>query len=76
MFAQRQIESGKYHSIEEVLIEGLRSLWEKENLYQGRLEELRQEAQQGIASVVRGELINLDTAMDVIRKKCNLQFDF
>ena len=76
MFAQRQIESGKYHFIEEVLIEGLQSLWEKENLYQGRLEELRQEAQRGIASVARGELINLDTAMDVIRKKCNLQFDF
>ena len=72
MFAQRQIESGKYHSIEEVLIEGLRSLWEKENLYQGRLEELRQEAQRGITSVARGELINLDTAMDVIRKKMQL----
>ena len=64
LFAQRQIENGKYHSIEEVLVEGLRSLWEKEDLYQGRLEELRQEAQRGIASVARGELMDLDTAMD------------
>ena len=69
MFAQRQIESGKYHSIEEVLIEGLRSLWEKEDFYQGRLEELRQEAQRGIESMARGELIDLDTAMDAVREK-------
>ena len=69
MFAQRQIESGKYHSIEEILIEGLRSLWEKEDFYQGRLEELRQEAQRGIESMARGELIDLDTAMDAVREK-------
>ena len=69
MFAQRQIESGKYHSIEEVLVEGLRSLWEKEDFYQGRLEELRQEAQRGIESMARGELIDLDTAMDAVREK-------
>ena len=69
LFAQRQIESGKYHSIEEVLVEGLRSLWEKEDFYQGRLEELRQEAQRGIESMARGELMDLDTAIDAIREK-------
>ena len=69
LFAQRQIESGKYHSIEEVLVEGLRSLWEKEDFYQGRLEALRQEAQRGIESMARGELIDLDMAMDAIREK-------
>lgn len=74
LFAQRQIESGKYHSIEEVLVEGLRSLWEKEDLYQGRLEELRQEAQRGIASVARGELMDLDTAMDAIREKMQQRY--
>ena len=75
MFTQRQIESGKYHSIEEVLVEGLRSLCEKEDFYQGRLEELRQEAQRGIESIARGELMDLDTAMDAIREKCNSLFD-
>jgi len=69
LFAQRQIESGKYHSIEEVLVEGLRSLWEKEDFYQGRLEELRQEAQREIESMARGELMDLDTAIDAIREK-------
>ena len=74
MFAQRQIESGKYHSIEEILIEGLRSLWEKEDFYQGRLEELRQEAQRGIESMARGELMDLDTAMDAIREKMQQRY--
>ncbi len=73
-FAQRQVESGKYGSIEEVLVEGVRSLWEKDDLYQGRLEELRQEAQRGIESVARGELIDLDTAMDAIREKMQRRY--
>ncbi len=73
-FAQQQIESGKYHSIEEVLVEGVRSLWEKEDLYQGRLEELRQDAQRGIDSVARGELIDLDKAMDTIREKMQQRY--
>jgi putative addiction module CopG family antidote len=68
-FAQQQIENGTYQSIEEILVEGVRSLWEKEDRYKGRLEELRQDAQRGIESVARGELIDLDTAMDVIHTK-------
>jgi antitoxin ParD1/3/4 len=74
-FAQQQIANGTYQSIEEVLVEGVRSLWEKEDLYKGRLEELRQDAQRGIESVARGELIDLDTAMDAIREKHPLQLD-
>ena len=42
---------------------------EKEDFYQGRLEELRQEAQRGIESMARCELMDLDTAMDAIREK-------
>jgi antitoxin ParD1/3/4 len=73
-FARQQIENGTYHSIEEVLVEGVRSLWEKEDLYKGRLEELRQDAQRGIESVARGELIDLDTAMDAIREKMQQRY--
>jgi putative addiction module CopG family antidote len=38
-FAQQQIENGTYQSIEEILVEGVRSLWEKDDRYKGRLEE-------------------------------------
>jgi antitoxin ParD1/3/4 len=71
LLVQRQVESGRYGSIEEVLTAGLKSLFHEEDvddIYQGRLEELRRDAQIGIDAAARGELIDLDTAMDTIRE--------
>lgn len=40
-FANRQIASGKYASLGDVLLAGLKALAEREHIYHGRFEELR-----------------------------------
>jgi antitoxin ParD1/3/4 len=68
-FAHQQIESGKYTSIEEVLADGVRALIDREDIYQGRIEELRREVQIGTDALDRSESQDLDTAIDHIRQK-------
>lgn len=53
-FADRQIASGKYTSLDEVLLAGLRTLAEQEQIYQGRFEELRHEVLLGVLEAEQG----------------------
>lgn len=66
---QRQLDSGKYQNALEVIFAGVRLLDEQEYVYQGRLQELQQEAQLGWEAAQRGELIDGATAMAQIRAK-------
>ena len=68
-FAHRQVENGKYGSIEALLAAGVRALIDREDIYEGRLKELQREAQIGIDSLERGEKLDLDTAMESLRLK-------
>ena len=68
-FAHRQVENGKYGSIGALIAAGVRALIDREDIYEGRLEELQREAQIGIDSLERGEKRDLDTAMDSLRLK-------
>ena len=43
-FAHRQVENGKHGSIEVLLAAGIRVLIDREDIYEGRLEELQREA--------------------------------
>ncbi len=47
-FIQSQVASGKYASVDEVFLAGIKLLEERERLYQGRFEELRREVMVGV----------------------------
>lgn len=55
-----KVESGMYLSANEVLVEALRLLDERDRLRQMRLEELRKEIAIGIEEADRGEVVPLD----------------
>ena len=57
-FAHRQVENGKYGSIEALLAAGVRALIDRDDIYEGRLEELQREAQIAIDSLERGVKID------------------
>lgn len=68
-FADRQIASGKYISLDDILLAGLRILAEQEQIYQGRFEELREEVSLGAAQADRGELVDAPTEIEAIRQR-------
>jgi antitoxin ParD1/3/4 len=64
---QRQLTSGKYKSAIEVILAGVQLLEQQEDIYQGRLQELQQEAQIGWEASQRGEVVDGTPAMAQIR---------
>lgn len=64
---QRQLSSGKYQTAIDVLMAGAKLLEQQEDIYQGRLQELQQEAWIGWEAAQRGELVDGSTAMAQIR---------
>jgi antitoxin ParD1/3/4 len=68
ILVQRQVESGKYGSIEEALLAGMQLLEQQqqeaeEDIYQGRLPELQRAAQIGWEESQRGAVVDGPTAM-------------
>lgn len=68
-FADRQIASGKYTSLDEMILAGLRMLAEQEQIYQGRFEELRREVLLGVLEAERGELLDAASEIEAIRQR-------
>lgn len=68
-FADRQIASGKYTSLDEMMLAGLRILAEQEQVYQGRFEELRREVLLGVLEAERGELLDATSQIEAIRQR-------
>ncbi len=68
-FADRQIASGKYTSLDEMMLAGLRVLAEQEQVYQGRFEELRREVLLGVLEAERGELLDATSEIEAIRQR-------
>ncbi len=64
---QRQLASGKYQTALEVILAGVKLLEQQEDIYQGRLQELQQEARIGWEAAQRGELVDGSAAMAQIR---------
>jgi antitoxin ParD1/3/4 len=60
---QRQLTSGKYQNAIEVIFAGVKLLEQQEDIYQGRLQELQEEASIGLAASQRGEVVDGSTAM-------------
>lgn len=57
-FVNDKINSGKYRSVSEVVNVGLRLLWERENLKEQKLAELKSKIRVGIEELNNGEGID------------------
>ncbi|PZU96098.1 MAG: type II toxin-antitoxin system ParD family antitoxin [Leptolyngbya sp.] len=68
-FADRQIASGKYTSLDEMMLAGLRILAEQEQIYQGRFEELQREVMLGVLEAERGDLLDATSEIAAIRQR-------
>lgn len=68
-FTDRQIASGKYTSLDEMMLAGLRVLAEQEQIYQGRFEELRREVLLGVLEAERGELLDATSEIEAVRQR-------
>lgn len=68
-FADRQIANGKYTSLDEMVLAGLRMLAEQEQIYQGRFEELQREVLLGVLEAERGELLDATGEIEAIRQR-------
>ena len=68
-FVQRQVNSGKYTDQSALILAALQLLRQQEDVYQGRLLELQQDALVGLEALQQGEVIDGDTAMSEIRSR-------
>ncbi|MGD1913390.1 MAG: type II toxin-antitoxin system ParD family antitoxin [Rivularia sp. (in: cyanobacteria)] len=68
-FIQNQIASRKYASTEEVIIAGIKLLKERENIYQGRFEELKQEIMVGVEASEGGEVVHGEVVFRQLEQK-------
>jgi antitoxin ParD1/3/4 len=64
-----RINTGRYHSVSEVIRDALRLREEHERLREMRLETLRQDAQIGIEQANRREVVDGDTVFENLRKR-------
>ena len=68
-FIQNQVESGKYTSVDEVIIAGIKLLEERQRIYKGRFEELQREIMVGIEAGERGEVVDGETVFRQLQQK-------
>jgi antitoxin ParD1/3/4 len=70
---QRQIDSGKYQTAIEVILAGVQLLEQQNDPYQGRSQDLQQDALLGWEAAQRGEVVDGATAMQQIRANLHLR---
>ena len=68
-FIQSQVASGKYASVDEVFLAGIKLLEERERIYQGRFEELRREVLVGVEEAEKGELLDGEAVITGLQEK-------
>ncbi len=73
-FANHQLASGKYASLDDMLLAGLQALAERELIYQGRFEELRQIVLSGAMDAERGDLLDATPAIASIRRNLRQRY--
>ena len=71
---QRQLTSGKYNSAIDVILAAIKLLEQQQDIYQGRLQELQQDALIGHLASQRGEVVDGATAMVQIRANLRLRY--
>jgi len=68
-FIQSQVASGKYASIEDMIVAGIKLLEEREYIYQGRFEELQREIMIGVEASESGEVVDGEVGFNQIKQK-------
>lgn len=68
-FVQRQVNSGKYTDQSALILAALQLLRQQEDVYQGRLLELQQDALVGWEALQAGEVVDGETAISDIRSR-------
>jgi len=68
-FVQQKVDSGIYHSVNEVIREALQLLDERDYLLKRRFEALRVDIAGGVEQANRGELIEAKTVFEQLRQK-------
>jgi len=68
-FICSQVESGKYGSAADVIQAGVRLLEERDRLYQGRFEQLRQAVSIGVEQLDRGERLDGRAVIEQLRQQ-------
>lgn len=66
-FVQRQLSSGKYGNLMDLLLAAVKLLQQQEDIYQGRLFELQQDALVGLEASQQGQVVEGPMAMEQIR---------
>jgi antitoxin ParD1/3/4 len=67
LIVSRQLTSGKYLDEIAVIRAAIELLEQQEDIYQGKLDELKQAAQLGLEASQRGEVVDGNVAMEQIR---------
>ncbi len=62
-FVQSKVESGRYNSSGEVVLEALRLLEQFDTVQEAKLEALRADIAQALGEVERGETVDYDSAV-------------
>ncbi len=73
-FVRDKIENGQYGSTAEIFCEGLRLMQERDRIYKGRFEELKQEIMRGISASERGEVLAGEVAIRKLRTSLQDQY--
>lgn len=68
-FVQRQVDSGRYRTPEDVLLDGLRHLEEMERFIEENREDIRRKIEEGAASEERGEFVDGEEVFAELRRQ-------
>ena len=68
-FIKAKVASGQYQSVEEAINAELKLLMEREQIYKGRFEELKQEISIDVEASERGEVIDGEIVFNQLQKK-------
>jgi antitoxin ParD1/3/4 len=68
-FLIQKVETGQYKSLEEAINQGIELLKNRDEIYQGRLEELQQEIMLGVKAAENGEFIDGDVLFQQLENR-------
>ncbi|WP_071187945.1 type II toxin-antitoxin system ParD family antitoxin [Trichormus sp. NMC-1] len=71
-FIQSQVESGKYSSIEDLIITAIKLLELQQTIYQGRFAELQREIMIGVAASESGEVVDGEAVFQQLQQKLQM----
>lgn len=75
-FLQEKLNNGQYNTLDEAINEGVELLKRREEIYQGRFEELQKEIMIGLTASERGEVIDGELLFQNLNQKLEFTKNF